>query len=255
MAEPFEIRKEIEVAATPEEIWEAIATGAGIDGWFLGTGNAVEPREGGRVRIDFGEGGSGASTVTAWDPPHRFAHRGDAAPDGSLHAFEYVIEARDGGMTVVRLVHSGFLADDWESEYDALDEGDFMYLHQMAQYVTHFRGRRATVISLWRPEEPDREHVLGTFKRELGLGHSVSEGDPVRATLDGLPPVEGVVDFLSPGIIGIRTDDALLRFMHSPQNVAFLGHHIYGDGDRHAIQQAWQSWLDRAFSSAEGDPR
>ena len=33
-----------------------------------------------------------------------------------------------GGTTTVRLVHGGFLADDWEAEYDALNEGDAMYL-------------------------------------------------------------------------------------------------------------------------------
>ena len=31
MAHPFEVRKDIEVDATPEQVWEAIATGPGID--------------------------------------------------------------------------------------------------------------------------------------------------------------------------------------------------------------------------------
>jgi uncharacterized protein YndB with AHSA1/START domain len=248
MAHPFEVRKEIEVEASPEDVWEAIATGRGIDGWFLGSGNEVEPREGGRVRINFGEGGSGESTITAWDPPHRFAYRGETGPDGALHAFEYVIEGH-GGSTVVRLVHSGFLGDDWEAEYDGLNEGDFMYLHLLAQYVTHFRGRKATVISLWRANEPDRERALGAFRGALGLSADVAEGDRVRATPSELPPIDGVVDFVSRGIIGIRADDALYRFLHSPQNVAFLGHHIYREGiDPLATRQAWQAWLDQTFA-------
>ena len=90
MAHPFEVRKEIEVDATPEAIWEAIATGPGIDGWFVGGHNQVEPRLGGTVRYDFGDD-SGDSTITAWDPPRRFAHTGAVAEDGTLHAFEYVI--------------------------------------------------------------------------------------------------------------------------------------------------------------------
>ena len=94
MAHPFEVRKEIEVAASPDEVWEAIATGTGIDGWFLSTGNEVEPRVGGRMHMSFGEGESAESTVTAWEPPHRFAYSSDAAPDGTLHAFEYVVEAQ-----------------------------------------------------------------------------------------------------------------------------------------------------------------
>lgn len=247
MAQPFDVRKEIEVDATPEEVWEAIATGPGISAWFLGK-YEVEPRIGGAVRTPFGED-AGESTVTAWDPPRRFAYRSAEAPDGTLHAFEYTVEARRGGGTVVRLVHSGFLSDDWEAEYDALNEGDFMYLHLMAQYVTHFRGRAATVISLWRADEPDRERALTIFRRALGLPAAVTEGDPVRATPDGLPPIEGVVDFVSRGILGVRTDDALYRFLHSPQNVAFLGHHIYRDDiDPQATRRAWQAWLDRSFA-------
>ena len=50
MAHPFEVSKEIEVDATPEEVWEAIATGPGIDSWFMGR-NEVEPGEGGKARM------------------------------------------------------------------------------------------------------------------------------------------------------------------------------------------------------------
>jgi hypothetical protein len=149
----------------------------------------------------------------------------------------------------VRLVHSGLLADDWESEYDALDEGDFMYLHLLAQYVTHFRGRTATAVTLVRPEEPDRERTLAGFRRGLGLGDEVGEGDVIVLEPEGLGPLEGVIDFVSRSIIGVRTDDALLRFLHAPQGVAYLGHHLYGeDIDAEASRAAWQGWLDRTFS-------
>ena len=57
MAHPFEVRKELELDATPEEVWDAIATGPGIDSWFMGT-NEVEPRVGGRVRMTM-PGGNG----------------------------------------------------------------------------------------------------------------------------------------------------------------------------------------------------
>jgi uncharacterized protein YndB with AHSA1/START domain len=250
MTHRFEVRKEIELEATPEQIWEAIATGPGIDAWFLGSMNEVEPRLGGNVRLDFGDA-AGESTVTAWDPPRRFAHESAAAPDGTFHAFEYVIEAREGGRAVVRLVHSGFLADDWEAEYDAVNEGDFMYLHLMTQYLMHFRGRRATVVSVWRLDEPDRERALAIFRGALGLPAAVTEGLPVRVSPVGLGPIHGVVDFVSRGIIGVRTDDALYRFLHTPQNVAFLGHHIYRDDiDPQIAKQAWQAWLDRSFAQS-----
>jgi uncharacterized protein YndB with AHSA1/START domain len=246
MPHEFEVRKEIEFQATPEEVWEAIATGAGIDGWYLGTGNQVEPRLGGKVRISFGSE-SGESTVTAWDPPIHFAHRGDPHPDGTFHAMEYTVEGRAGGMTVVRLVHSGFLGDDWESEYDALNEGDFMYLHQMAQYVTYFRGRSAKIVTAWR-SDTDREQGLATLHAAMGVSDSPKEGDPVRFAAEGIPAIDGVVDFVSPNLLGFRASDALYRFQIAP-GFAYAGHHLFGDGvDVEATTAAWQAWLDRAFA-------
>ena len=73
-----------------------------------------------------------------------------------MHAMEYMIEGRAGGTTKVRLVHSGFLGDDWEAEYEALTEGDFMYLLQMAQYVEHFRGRQGAAVAAAQPNTLDR---------------------------------------------------------------------------------------------------
>ena len=48
MGHHFEDHEEAELQATPEQVWEAIATGPGIDSWFMGR-NQVEPGEGGKV--------------------------------------------------------------------------------------------------------------------------------------------------------------------------------------------------------------
>src|SRR6266516_107606 len=97
MAHRFEITKELEVGATPEQVWEAIATGPGMDSWFMGR-SEVEPREGGR--------------------PRRFVNSGGEGPDGSFHRFDYRIEDRGSGRTAIRYVHSGMLGVDWEAEYE-----------------------------------------------------------------------------------------------------------------------------------------
>ena len=55
MAHPFELSYEIEVDASPKEVWEAIATGPGVDSWFMGR-NEIEPREGGATRMAFAGG-------------------------------------------------------------------------------------------------------------------------------------------------------------------------------------------------------
>ena len=48
------IELEIEVVGTPEEVWQAIATGPGISSWYVP--HTVEEREGGAAVASFGPG-------------------------------------------------------------------------------------------------------------------------------------------------------------------------------------------------------
>ena len=79
--ETREIVKEVALAATPEEVWEAVATGPGITCWFVPS--EVEPRVGGTITQDFGMPGKVEGVVTAWEPGRRFAF-GAAGQPGPL---------------------------------------------------------------------------------------------------------------------------------------------------------------------------
>jgi uncharacterized protein YndB with AHSA1/START domain len=89
MPHEFEVRKEVELDASPEQVWEAIATGPGIDSWLMGR-NEIEPRQGDKTRQSL-MGFTSEATVTAWEPSERFAYRTDENPDGTFMAFEYLI--------------------------------------------------------------------------------------------------------------------------------------------------------------------
>jgi len=164
-------------------------------------------------------------------------------------AFEFLVQGRHQGSTVVRLVHNGFLGgDDWEAEYDALRKGDPMYLRSLGIYLTYFPGRTATPVSAWGPQQPNQDEVWEGFKRGLGLSGAVAEGDTARFTLDGSTPVEGVVDsVLVPSFLGVRTDDGLYRFVGGG-GLAGVGHHIFAPLDQAEAERAWQSWLTRLFA-------
>jgi hypothetical protein len=190
--------------------------------------------------------------VTTWDPPRRFVNTGSEGPDGSLHQFDYRIEEQGGGRTGIRYVHSGMLGGDWEAEYDAMKEGDPMYLHKLVQYLTYFTGRSATPVDALGPQVPDRDRALEGFKGGLGLPDGTAEGDHVRLTPQGLAPIEGVVDYVSPHFLGVRTSDALYRFIHGFDGTVMVGHHLFADGvDKDEAERAWGSWLSDVFGPSE----
>lgn len=252
MSHEFEVTGQIEVEATPEQIWEAIATGPGIDSWLMGR-NEVQPGLGGRNKMDAG-GFVNESTITVWEPPRRFVFKGDPEPDGAFAAFEYLIEARDGGSTVLRFVHSGFIAgDDWETEYDALSKGDLAYLFKLGEYLKYFPGRYAAPIGGFGGQVADKEMAWETYRAALGLPGPAAVGDKVRLTPAGLPPVDGVVDFVNDDFFGVRSEDAIYWFIHGFMGSVVIGHHIFGEVGQPApdvkeIEQAWQTWLTELFA-------
>jgi uncharacterized protein YndB with AHSA1/START domain len=245
----FEITNEMTVDASLEEIWQAIATGPGITSWFMGR-NEVEPGVGGVVRTAFG-GYTPELTITAWEPLKRFAYQSDKAADGRFVAYEFQIEARAGGGATLRLVTSGFLpGDDWEDEYEAMMQGGEMFFHTLGAYLTYFAGRSATPITVFGPPVSDWQRAWATLDAALGLSVGmVAAGDAVRFTPEGLPPIEGVVYFVNAQTLGVRTNDALYRFLRGIQGVMVAGHHLFTENvDQQENEQAWQAWLDRLFS-------
>jgi len=249
MGHPFEIIQTIDVDATAEEAWDAIATGRGQDSWFMGR-NTVEPREGGTSTFSIG-GFTQTSTVTAWEPPSRFAMSSDEGVVGASHRFDYRVSARPEGGVSIRYEHTGMLGDDWEAEYEAMQEGDPAYLFKLHQYLTYFRGRYAMSIEVVGPAIADRARAMTIYRRELGLGDDLSIDVPVKVELDGVGSVNGTVDFLSPSFLGLRTEDAILRFIWSFDGHAYLGHHLFADGvERAEAERAWSDWLTRVFANA-----
>lgn len=255
MTHEFEIRDEIELPATPEQVWAAIATGPGIDSWFMGH-SEIEPREGGK-RSWAMPGFTQASTVTAWEPGRRLAFSEDPEPDGTFMAVEFLLEAGAGDTTVLRFVHSGFMADDWAEQYDAVSVGDRMYLHKLASYLRFFPGRTASFsVAAWGPQVADADRVWETFTAVTGLSDaSVSGGDRGELALGRSAPAQAIVDYVvRPSLLGVRTSDSIYRFIHGYRGMVVVEQHCF-DGDeaaseaaRKLSEDAWQTWLSIQFA-------
>jgi uncharacterized protein YndB with AHSA1/START domain len=250
MGHEYEARDEVEVPASPEQVWEAIATGPGINSWFMGR-NEVDPGEGGAVRMVFG-GYTPEHRVTAWEPQKRLAYSTDPAPDGRFIAFEFLIEGRESGSTVVRMVTSGFLpGDDWETEYDAMTKGGPLFFSTLVTYLTYFAGRTASPVTVFGPIVRDWDQAWAALYAELGLSDPVTEGDRVRAAPDGLAPIDGVVYFVNKHTLGVRTSDAMYRFIRGFFGPMIAAHQIFRDDvDVAHAEQRWASWFTRVLPPA-----
>ncbi|HEY3061799.1 MAG TPA: SRPBCC domain-containing protein [Chloroflexota bacterium] len=247
---PFTIEDEIDVDATPEEAWQAISVGPRLDSWFMGR-SEIEPRVGGTARIDF-DGFAMESTVTEWDPPTRLVYRSSEDPDGAFMEFGWRVEQRAGGGATLHFTHRGCLAgDDSEAEYEALKSGDPMYLRKLAHYLEFFNGQIATRnIAVQGPVVASADQFWSALRRALGLdqGAGVREWDVVHAALDGLGTVDGVVDYLTPAFLGVRSSTALYRFLYAPGGVAMVEHHDFSSSPNgHTSADAWRAWLAKVF--------
>ncbi|MET8150218.1 SRPBCC domain-containing protein [Actinoplanes sp. NPDC049668] len=224
MGKDFEARHDAEVPATPEQVWDAIATGPGISSWFVG---ATEV-DGASVRTSFGDGWIPDGTVTVSQPPHRFAYRTPTAGDGRFVAYEYLIEGRDRAGTVLRTVTSGFLpGDDWAEEFEAMGFGTELFFATLVQYLREFPGRAATPVTVFGPPVTDWPGTWRRLHAALGLGAAPRAGDPARSALTG----DGVVYFTNPHTLGIRTPDALYRFIRGLNGTLIAGHALFAAAD------------------------
>jgi uncharacterized protein YndB with AHSA1/START domain len=247
MGHEFTQDKEAEVPASPDEVWAAIATGPGIDSWFMGR-NEVKAGAGGAVRTVFGEYAPELE-ITGWDPAHRFAYGSGRAPDGRFIAYEFLIEGRAGGSTVLRTITSGFLpGDDWADEFEAMTLGGELYFGTLVAYLTYFTGRFATPVTAFGPPGTSWSRDRSRLCRGLGLAEPPALGDTARFT-GAAGPADGVVYFANAHAIGVRTPDALYRFMRGFAKPVIAAHHLFaGDADPDQARQAWEAWLSRTLA-------
>jgi uncharacterized protein YndB with AHSA1/START domain len=233
----FETRLDASVDATPEQVWDAIATGPGVSSWFVGRTEI----DGDTVRTSFGDDWIPAGQVTARDQPRHFGYRSETAPDGRFVAYEYVVEGRDRAATVLRTVTSGFLpGDDWAAEYEAMRYGTELFFATLTDYLRWFPGRAALPLSAFGPPVADWPATWRALHDRLGL-KDPRPGDEVRAELSGLPSIEGEVYFVNPHTLGIRTPDAFYRFIRGLHGSLGANHELFSATP--GAVSAWTTFL------------
>jgi uncharacterized protein YndB with AHSA1/START domain len=252
------VQVEVEVPGTPEEVWQAIATGPGISSWFVPA--QFEERDGKpvAVKLNFGPGMESSSLVTAWDPPRRFAAEAPGwVPGSPVIADEWTVEARGGGMCVVRIVHSLFAStDDWDNQIEGTESGWPGYFRILRIYLTHFRGQRSAMMQWMAPAAGTEAEAWGTLTGALGLkGASVGQRWTTPA---GVPQLSGVVEHVSqsPYNALLRLDKpgpgtaALGAVNFGGQSMVTLSFYLYGDQAVETVAREtplWEAWVQGRF--------
>jgi uncharacterized protein YndB with AHSA1/START domain len=250
------IEHEIEVPGTPEQVWQAIATGQGITGWFVPT--TVEEQAGGAIELDFGPGmGTARGKVSVWEPPTRFVHLGSGAAGNPL-AYEWHVEARSGGTCVVRLVTSGFLSEaDWQAEYDGTAEGWQLFLNNLRLYLLHFAGQRCASMLVQRLSELAPDDAWRQLTGSLGLPEAPTVGQ--QLSVSNAPALSGRVERFQSRLMTVLLD-APGRGIGVAGTESFAGKsflmvylYLFGAGAEEAIrrdQPTWREWIERTFDPA-----
>jgi uncharacterized protein YndB with AHSA1/START domain len=252
------VEVELEVPGTPEEVWQAIATGPGISSWLVPT--ELEEREGKpvAVKMSFGPGMESRSVVTAWDAPRMFATKADGWLPGSPPiATEWSVEARGGGVCIVRIVQSLFAStDDWDSQLEGAKSGLSAFLAILRVYLTHFRGQRSAMRWWKAPAAGTEADAWEALTGALGLDGM--RGGQRWTAPAGVPALSGVVEYVTRS-----PNDAVLRLDTPGPGVAALGTvdfggqimvamnlYLYGDQAAGTVAHEtprWDAWFQTRF--------
>ncbi len=247
------------VPGSPEQVWQAIATGPGIGAWFTPT--TVEERVGGAVAFDFGNGTFSNGTVLAWQPPFRFSYEErDWSKDAPPLATEVTVTSRSGDRCVVRMVHSLFSdRDTWDDEMDGFESGWPGFFEVLRLYLGKFVGQPAAVVGVTTTGSGHAD-AWARLTGALGLiGANVGDR---RASAAGAPTLAGVVE-------RVRQDrksrEVLLEIEQPARGLALAG--IYGTDERtHAgvtlflygagaadaagrVRGDWSTWMGKLLKS------
>ncbi|MCB1001302.1 MAG: SRPBCC domain-containing protein [Acidimicrobiales bacterium] len=247
----------VEVDGTPDEVWRAIATGPGISSWYVP--HTVDEREGGATVSSFGPGPEMQipGVVAAWEPPGRVVFTGVEA--GATLAFEWLVEARDGGSCVVRLVNTGFGdGDDWDAQFDGMREGWQLFLLNLQLHLRHFRGESGASMLPMAQWSGGRAAGWAHLLAGLGFGATPAVGDRVSTAGTDAPPLGGTVLQASDWRLALLLDDpapgtAFLAVEGTGDQVGVsVWSYVYGDERDSIVERDLPRWNDWLATHAPG---
>ncbi|MEO7963158.1 MAG: SRPBCC domain-containing protein [Gemmatimonadaceae bacterium] len=251
------VQTEVEVPGTPEQVWQAIATGPGISSWFVPTEFEEEDGKPVAVTMNFGPGFTPRSLVTTWDPPRMFAAQGESWGGAPPIASEWSVQARAGGVCIVRVVNSLFAStDDWDNQLEATGLGYPGFFRTLRIYLTHFQGQPSATMQMVAPVMGTESEAWEALTAAFGL-KELSVGQRWTSPAD-VPALGGVAEYLSesPCDVLLRLDKpgpgvaAFGAFNVGGQSMVAMSCFHYGAQATDTVASEtplWQGWFQERF--------
>ena len=259
------VEAQAEVPGTPEEVWRAIATGPGISSWFVPS--RVEERVGGIASANFGPGMESSATITAWDPPRGFAleSRDDLGPGSPAVASEWTVECHSGATCIVRVVHRWFAdTDEWDSQFEQLEQGWPAFFRILRIYLTHYRGVPGASLQAMAVTSEPVPRAWASVLEELGIHGALEtqhvKSRPTAPAFAGHVVRVGAAD--EPELL-VRLDEPAAGAAHlfamamGPQTCVSVRIYLYGDVAAAIAareEPRWQAWISERFPASAEAP-
>lgn len=228
------IEKTIEIDAPMSAVWKALTDAEELTKWFPLEAK-VTPGKDGHIRMSWRNEYQFEDNIEIWEPNKHLRLAPKTEGKSGLPSFitevamDYHLESK-GNKTVLRLVHSGFSADeDWDELYDATDRGWEFQLWALQHYLECHRGSsRGVAYVRYFIDDVSREQAWNKLMGNDGLfANDVEElkrDAPYQlqtqngAVLEGkiatfLPPKDfaGIVTNLNDALIRIQFDELFGR--------------------------------------------
>ncbi len=215
------VETEVEIQASPEAVWKAIATGPGIKSWFMAMETEFDERVGGEVRTKMGDEMVPVAKLTAWDPPKHFATEGDDAfgPGSPKIAYEWTVEAKGGGKCVMRMVQTLFAEDDsWDTQVGDTEAGWPAFFHVLRNYVERHAEEPSGVVQAMGPVPGSKDEAFERLTGALGVGE-IAKGASVDCNVDGVPAFSGEIEDVVRG----RSNRIMIRLEQPFAGTGWIG--------------------------------
>ena len=227
----------IEIAVSPDAVWQALTDPAEVTRWFASQAD-ITPGAGGKWMISWDGNWPWTTAIEIWEPRRHlrlidrnarpFDARGEAALTSVAPmpiALDWYLEGK-GGSTTLRLVHSGFgRGGAWDDEFEGVSLGWPLELNGLKHYLERHRGE-ARQVAWTRTVVPVPVSVL--WPRFFGPDGIVGD----RSVL-GLRPGERYATTLA---TGDRIEGTVVI------SIAGRGFQVTVDGWKQAL---YRLWVDR----------